>query len=292
METLTYPNNLGSATGGEGHWVLFNSFPSLFMSSSNQIEYSIALPMSAQALISTAEAIYAEQEGLGTVITDAARKAAVGLGDFQKSGGDMSEVAVAAWKNLNWSDVKDKGEASAEFMLASTIRKTDLAKRVLAGANLAVNPKMSLLYQGPGKFRKFVFEFPMVAKNKNESATIEKIIKAFRSSTLPGYADPIGDIGREESTQTGTSGTVRKKGAGSNFYTFPSTWEIMFGHESAGGTGSPFKIARSVCNSVIANYAAAGVPFFFEDGKPFEIKLTVSFTETVIITKELVKKGY
>ena len=66
----------------------------------------------------------------------------------------------------------------------------------------------------------------------------------------------------------------------------------MFGHESAGGTGSPFKIARSVCNSVIANYAAAGVPFFFEDGKPFEIKLTVSFTETVIITKELVKKGY
>ena len=288
METLTYPNNLGSATGGEGHWVLFNSFPSLFMSSSNQIEYSIALPMSAQSLISTAEAIYAEQEGLGTVITDAARKAAVGLGDFQKSGGDMSEVAVAAWKNLNWSDVKDKGEASAEFMLASTIRKTDLAKRVLAGANLAVNPKMSLLYQGPGKFRKFTFEFPMIAEEPNDSAKIRDIIRRFRSSTLPGYKQLIGD------KKSGSGGSTKERGAGTNFFTFPSTWDITFGHSKTGKIGTPFKLARCVCNSIITNYAAAGQPFFFDDSEssPFEVKMTITFTETSIITRDLVEQGF
>ena len=288
METLTYPNNLGSATGGEGHWVLFNSFPSLFMSSSNQIEYSIALPMSAQSLISTAEAIYAEQEGLGTVITDAARKAAVGLGDFQKSGGDMSEVAVAAWKNLNWSYVKDKGEASAEFMLASTIRKTDLAKRVLAGANLAVNPKMSLLYQGPGKFRKFTFEFPMIAEEPNDSAKIRDIIRRFRSSTLPGYKQLIGD------KKSGSGGSTKERGAGTNFFTFPSTWDITFGHSKTGKIGTPFKIARCVCNSIITNYAAAGQPFFFDDSEssPFEVKMTITFTETSIITRDLVEQGF
>ena len=288
METLTYPNNLGSATGGEGHWVLFNSFPSLFMSSSNQIEYSIALPMSAQSLISTAEAIYAEQEGLGTEITDAARKAAVGLGDFQKSGGDMSEVAVAAWKNLNWSDVKDKGEASAEFMLASTIRKTDLAKRVLAGANLAVNPKMSLLYQGPGKFRKFTFEFPMIAEEPNDSAKIRDIIRRFRSSTLPGYKQLIGD------KKSGSGGSTKERGAGTNFFTFPSTWDITFGHSKTGKIGTPFKIARCVCNSIITNYAAAGQPFFFDDSEssPFEVKMTITFTETSIITRDLVEQGF
>ena len=288
METLTYPNNLGSATGGEGHWVLFNSFPSLFMSSSNQIEYSIALPMSAQSLISTAEAIYAEQEGLGTVITDAARKAAVGLGDFQKSGGDMSEVAVAAWKNLNWSDVKDKGEASAEFMLASTIRKSDLAKSVLAGANLAVNPKMSLLYQGPGKFRKFTFEFPMIAEEPNDSAKIRDIIRRFRSSTLPGYKQLIGD------KKSGSGGSTKERGAGTNFFTFPSTWDITFGHSKTGKIGTPFKIARCVCNSIITNYAAAGQPFFFDDSEssPFEVKMTITFTETSIITRDLVEQGF
>ena len=288
METLTYPNNLGSATGGEGHWVLFNSFPSLFMSSSNQKEYSIALPMSAQSLISTAEAIYAEQEGLGTVITDAARKAAVGLGDFQKSGGDMSEVAVAAWKNLNWSDVKDKGEASAEFMLASTIRKTDLAKRVLAGANLAVNPKMSLLYQGPGKFRKFTFEFPMIAEEPNDSAKIRDIIRRFRSSTLHGYKQLIGD------KKSGSGGSTKERGAGTNFFTFPSTWDITFGHSKTGKIGTPFKIARCVCNSIITNYAAAGQPFFFDDSEssPFEVKMTITFTETSIITRDLVEQGF
>ena len=288
METLTYPNNLGSATGGEGHWVLFNSFPSLFMSSSNQIEYSIALPMSAQSLISTAEAIYAEQEGLGTVITDAARKAAVGLGDFQKSGGDMSEVAVAAWKNLNWSDVKDKGEASAEFMLASTIRKTDLAKRVLAGANLAVNPKMSLLYQGPGKFRKFTFEFPMIAEEPNDSAKIRDIIRRFRSSPLPGYKQLIGH------KKSGSGGSTKERGAGTNFFTFPSTWDITFGHSKTGKIGTPFKIARCVCNSIITNYASARQPFFFDDSEssPFEVKMTITFTETSIITRDLVEQGF
>ena len=155
---------------------------------------------------------------------------------------------------------------------------------------------MSLLYQGPGKFRKFVFEFPMIAKNDAESETIRQIIEAFRISTLPGYADPISNVTAamgigKGTAQSGTGGSERKKGAGSNFYTFPSTWDIRFGH-AGGADGTPFKIARSVCNSVIANYAAAGVPFFFQDGKPFEIKLTVSFTEVVIITKELVTQGY
>ena len=285
-QNFTYPENLKE--GDESHWVMFASFPQLFASTHEFEEFNIVLPMGAQSLISTAEAVYAEQEGLGTILTEATAKASAGIKDYMSSGGTR-EGFVAAFKNINYEKM---AEAAGEHALSTTIKKSDLLKKALGGANVAINPKMSLLYQGPGKFRKFVFEFPMVAKNKNESATIEKIIKAFRSSTLPGYADPIGDIGRKESTQTGTSGSVRKKGAGSNFYTFPSTWEIMFGHETGGGTGSPFKIARSVCNSVIANYAAAGVPFFFEDGKPFEIKLTVSFTETVIITKELVKKGY
>ena len=279
-ENLTYPDNLQN--GDESHWVMFVSYPQLFAEKTSNSEYNIVLPMGAQALISTSEAVYAEQEGLGTILTEASNKVATGINEYFKSGGTYADI-IGAFKEVNYGDM---ATAAVEHTAMSTIKKSDLLKRGLGGTNLAINPKMSLLYQGPGKFRKFVFEFPMIAKNKTESETIQAIITAFRASTLPGYADPI----MGEATATG--GDVRKKGAGSNFYTFPSTWEIMFGHESAGGTGSPFKIARSVCNSVIANYAAAGVPFFFEDGKPFEIKLTVSFTETVIITKELVKKGY
>ena len=200
---------------------------------------------------------------------------------------------IAAFKDINYGKM---GEAAAEHALSSTIKKSDLLKRALGGSNIAINPKMSLLYQGPGKFRKFVFEFPMIAKNEKESETIENIIEAFRISTLPGYADPISNLANKLSkskgtAQSSTGGTERKKGAGSNFYTFPSTWDIRFGH-AHGADEKPFKIARSVCNSVIANYAAAGVPFFFQDGKPFEIKLTVSFTEIVVMTRELVDKGY
>ena len=290
---FTYPDNLASKTGGgdESHWVLFTSYPQLFAQTTSAAEYSIALPMGAQALISSSEAVYAEQEGLGTVLTEASGKVAAGIADYAESGGGMPDF-IAAFKDINYGKM---GEAAGEHALSSTIKKSDLLKRALGGSNIAINPKMSLLYQGPGKFRKFVFEFPMIAKNEGESETIKEIIKAFRLSTLPGYADPISNLsksfGGTGTPQSGTGGTVRKKGAGSNFYTFPSTWDIRFGH-ARGADEKPFKIARSVCNSVIANYAAAGVPFFFRDGSPFEIKLTVSFTEIVIITKELVDTGY
>ena len=279
-QNFTYPENLKE--GDESHWVMFASFPQLFASTHEFEEFNIVLPMGAQSLISTAEAVYAEQEGLGTILTEATAKASAGIKDYMSSGGTR-EGFVAAFKNINYEKM---AEAAGEHALSTTIKKSDLLKRGLGGTNLAINPKMSLLYQGPGKFRKFVFEFPMIAKNKTESETIQAIITAFRASTLPGYADPI----MGEATATG--GDVRKKGAGSNFYTFPSTWDIEFGHAKGGAKGTPFRIARSVCNSVIANYAAAGVPFFFQDGKPYEIKLTVSFTETLIITKELVKQGY
>ena len=287
---LTYPDNLGAKSGGgdESHWVLFTSFPQLFAQTTSAAEYSIALPMGAQALISTSEAVYAEQEGLGTVLTEASGKVAAGINDYMDSGGTGLDF-IAAFKDINYGKM---GEAAAEHALGTTIKKSDLLKKALGGSNIAINPKMSLLYQGPGKFRKFVFEFPMVAKNQKESETIQEIIKAFRISTLPGYADPVGNIAGIGSSQTGAGGTERKKGAGSNFYTFPSTWDIRFGH-TRGADERPFRIARSVCNSVIANYAAAGVPFFFkEDSHAFEIKLTVSFTEIVIITKELVEQGF
>ena len=287
---LTYPDNLGAKSGGgdESHWVLFTSFPQLFAQTTSAAEYSIALPMGAQALISTSEAVYAEQEGLGTVLTEASQKVASGISDYMDSEGTFLDF-IASFKAINYGKM---GEAAAEHALGTTIKKSDLLKKALGGSNIAINPKMSLLYQGPGKFRKFVFEFPMVAKNQKESETIQEIIKAFRISTLPGYADPVGNIAGIGSTQTGAGGTERKKGAGSNFYTFPSTWDIRFGH-TKGADERPFRIARSVCNSVIANYAAAGVPFFFKkDSHAFEIKLTVSFTEIVIITKELVEQGF
>ena len=64
------------------------------------------------------------------------------------------------------------------------------------------------------------------------------------------------------------------------------------GGASLQGSGTPFKIAQSVCNACVINYAAAVIPFFFEDNHPFEVKMTLTFTETIIMTKEMVKEGY
>jgi len=288
VESLNYPENITKSSEGEGHWVMFSSYPSLFAESANEMEYSIFLPMSAQSLISTAEAVYAEQEGLGTVITDATRKMAAGITDFNNSNGDWTTAAVGAFKALNLDLVKSKAAQSAEYLTAQAIRKSDLATRALGGADLAVNPKMSLLYQGPGKFRKFTFEFPMVAKSVRESTSIKNIIKAFRKSTLPGYKQFVTS---NSGAPGGGGGALTERKAGQNFFTFPSTWDIEFGHVD-GQRATPFKIARSVCNSVSVNYAAAGQPFFFKGGDPYEVKMTCTFTETSILTRDLVDEGF
>ena len=107
-------------------------------------------------------------------LAEAAKKAAVGIDDYRKSNG-TTEGMIAAFAKTNFESI---AEAAIEHAAATAIGKVDLLKKGIAGANLAINPKMSLLYQGPGKFRKFVFEFPMIAKNKAESVTIEEIIKA------------------------------------------------------------------------------------------------------------------
>ena len=289
---LEYPPELKTNT--EGHYVLFESYPSLFGGGvATTPEFSIALPMSAQALISTAEAVYAEQEGLGTVLSETAAKVSGELAPYFTSGQDGGDITS---KLANMIPTATQGESVVESSVQQMIRKNDFLKRAVGGLNVAVNPKMSLLYQGPGKFRQFTFEFPMIAKSEAESETIRQIIKFFRSATLPGYTEnhlPNGGA------QAATGGS-RKRGAGSNFFSFPNKFRIKFGHAGTtggssykgGGAGTPFKIATSVCKSAVVNYAAAGVPFFFENGAPFEIKMTLTFMETVIITKELVEDGF
>ena len=123
---LTYPDNLGAKSGGgdESHWVLFTSFPQLFAQTTSAAEYSIALPMGAQALISTSEAVYAEQEGLGTVLTEASQKVASGISDYMDSEGTFLDF-IASFKDINYGKM---GEAAAEHALGTTIKKSDLLK--------------------------------------------------------------------------------------------------------------------------------------------------------------------
>ena len=151
---LTYPKELQSSD--EGHWVMFDSYPTQFGGGNEQQEWSIALPMSAQAMITTSEAIYAEQEGLGTVLTETSAEAAKALTPYFTSG---KEVDVAQALSAIAASVTSgsKGASIAEATVGNLIRKDGFLKRAIGGANVAVNPKMSLLYQGPGKFRKFTF---------------------------------------------------------------------------------------------------------------------------------------
>ena len=139
---LEYPPELKTNT--EGHYVLFESYPSLFGGGvATTPEFSIALPMSAQALISTAEAVYAEQEGLGTVLSETAAKVSGELAPYFTSGQDGGDITS---KLANMIPSATQGESVVESSVQQMIRKNDFLKRAVGGLNVAVNPKLSLIH--------------------------------------------------------------------------------------------------------------------------------------------------
>ena len=139
---------------------------------------------------------------------------------------------------------------------------------ILLKANgIADNPQNFLLFKQID-FRKFQFDFILTPENATETSIINQIIKLFRFHSVPEvYA---GSTGR--------------------FFVPPSEFDIEILHNGNTNINIP-RINTCVCTSVSVNYANAGQWVTYTDGQPVQIKLSLQFTETQILTKTLVNAG-
>jgi len=133
----------------------------------------------------------------------------------------------------------------------------------------ALNPRMELAFQSV-PFRNFQFEFDFAPKNQNEVNQVNKIIDLFKFHMQPDVSDE-------------------------KFMITPSEFQIMYYYRDKVNTYIP-KISRCVLTDMSVDYAPEGVFHTFKADKhgamPVISKVSLTFSETEIMTKQTIQRGF
>lgn len=149
--------------------------------------------------------------------------------------------------------------------------KTNIGEVALQSGGYAMNPQLQVLFQGIG-FRDFQFDFVLTPYSQEESDTIKKIIEKFKYASAPEIT---------------TNGSFNQ----GLFMKIPDTFNIKFLYKGAENP-NVHRIGECVLKNVNVDYSGSGTWATHNDGSPVQIKLTLQFTETVIIDKKKISEGY
>jgi hypothetical protein len=149
-------------------------------------------------------------------------------------------------------------------------------KGAIAGAGLARNPYMALMYDSP-QFRTHQFSWKLMARSLKETNAIREIIRKFKFYSAPGMNQN-----------------------NPHFFDYPHQFDIDFHYE-----GYLFNIAPSVLTSFEVNYHSEGQPLYHDvldeanfgdeyfpvnEKAPVSITINASFQEVSIVTKESIER--
>lgn len=135
----------------------------------------------------------------------------------------------------------------------------------------AMNPHTELIFRGITP-RTFPFNYTFRPKNPQEARAVDAIIRTFKRNMSPNVSGgPDAAYGR--------------------FFEYPNEFDIEFLFQDE---QNPFimKIARSVLDSCQVTYGPQGGFNSFVDGFPTEIGLNLTFSESKVITRQMIDEGY
>jgi len=177
------------------------------------------------------------------------------------------------FSNINdlLSELKDAGGVLGRQVLQASL---EVAFPGAAGfftkqSGKAVNPRMELAFQSV-PFRSFTFEFDFAPKNIEEVEMVNKMMQLFKFHMLPDVSDE-------------------------KYLITPSEFQIAYYYRDKANMYIP-KISRCVLTDMSIDYSPEGVFHTFKaDNKgamPVISKMTLSFTETEIMTKQTAADGF
>jgi hypothetical protein len=161
------------------------------------------------------------------------------------------------------------GELAGRAAEAAGIAGPGIVDVSLFGEGYALNPQLEILYKG-SKNRQFVFSFKFTPRNDIEAKSVESIIKTLRFHASPEYGEAAN---------------------AARYFIPPSEFDIEFYIGPNQNKHLP-RIAQCVLENIDVNYAAGGQYSTFVDGMPVEITMQLTFTETIILTKEDIDSGF
>ena len=164
--------------------------------------------------------------------------------------------------------LKNVGSSIAETITAAE-GGYELANKIFGRST---NPYLEVLFGGP-ELRTFTYNFTFAPRNIEERDEVQKIIELFRFEQAPEL-----------------------RNNNSMFMGLPSEFDIHYMYQPFNGTEAhenPYynKIATCVLQSVNVDYTPGAVQSH-SDGSPVQIKMSLNFLETEMITKDHIKAGY
>ena len=241
VANLEYPPGLGKEVAGGQHYVLIDSYESrTALETEGSKKSSIALYIPPNALKTT---IGANFEGLaGGVMMAKAGGVLIGGGEFS-----LSKMA-----------------GSTGDLASKLFAKTEMTKNFMAaGAGLAVNNHMALVYRGPSEFRTHDFVFQFFPKEREQAQIIKTIINDLKNGMTPRLAG-LGGGDNQRLTAP--------------FFKSPRQYKIKF---LKGGVPNDhlFQIGTSVLTSMTVNHDPQGIVGFHPDGAPVQTTMSLNFKE-------------
>ncbi len=178
-------------------------------------------------------------------------------------------------ENLNTlaSTIGDMIGAKGALQVAQLGGAGDATGQLEKMRNEAPNPALEAIFTGTG-FRSFNYNFRFTPRNEREVRVVDDIVKLFKFHAAPErmYGEKVG-----------------------RHFRMPAEFDIFYMYQGQQNTWYPM-IHSCVCNGVNVTYGPGGESQHFRkvDGSPAptETNLSLEFTETEIITKELVKEGF
>jgi len=176
----------------------------------------------------------------------------------------------ASTKDQVMSVLGDAGQAVKQATLKALEVAAPGAKALFAiDRGKIVTPKMELMFEGIGR-RNFSFAFVFIPKSEQESQVVKEIVYKFKYHMAANY-----------------------EGGGANGWremSFPDMFDIEYMHI---GKQNPNlnKIATCALTKMDVEYGGDRY-VSYEGGAPQTTKLSLSFTEFDIITKDHIEQGY
>ena len=183
----------------------------------------------------------------------------------------VAESAMGSMKKMAKDKLMGVGAGLMEATTFGGIDAEAAKKSVERKLGHAVRPFESQFFGGVD-YRTFSFTHKLIAFERSDTITINKIIKTFRYHSSPGLA---------------LDGLA---------YKYPSSWRIRFFHADPKNTANVKEslwlptIKRCVLTKVGVNHFNSDTPTYHDNLAPVDIELSLEFQEAEFITKESILK--
>ena len=185
----------------------------------------------------------------------------------------LASAANSQNANTIASTIGDMVGAKGALKLSEFVGSGDPTGQLNKMLNEAPNPALEAIFTGTG-FRSFSYNFRFTPRSEREVRVVDDIVKLFKFHAAPErmFGEKVG-----------------------RHFRMPAEFDIFYMYQGQQNAWYPM-IHSCVCNGVNVTYGPGGESQHFRkvDGSPAptETNLALEFTETEVITKELIKEGF